>query len=397
MRCKDKFMKRLLIPSFYFPPHYGVKVFRTTKFCKLLPLHGWTPWVLTVDPRYYGSKTTSYPYDDLKNVRVYRLPYLKFPGNVLMLKLAWSFLVLGFVLLHRRDIDAVYMSGSPFYPFPLTLPLTKVLGIPTVIDFRDSWSFNHGYDGAMRNDFSGRLRTFVYGIMEKIAVRHASRVVFSTSVLQDEYAALIPGFDSKYLTITNGIDLDDFTNVAPLRSSEKKTLVLAGQFRIYLNDVVNEFLKCLKSLPDVHFLYLGEENAFIINSARTSGVKDQVIALPFQPYSRTLQLIAGADAAVVANGLVNGMGTKIFDYLALNKPVLCLVPEGSIIKRVFGDQDCVVVSEAPHTFQSILSGLEKVLALKDFPSVPLDAYTRQEAARQLAAVLDTLVVEGDSP
>lgn len=389
-------MKRLLIPSFYFPPHYGVKVVRTTKFCKLLPLQGWTPWVLTVDPRYFGGKTTSYPSGDLKNVGFSRIPYLKFPGNTVVMKIVWSFLVLGFVLLHRRDIDAIYMSGSPFYPFPLTLPLTGVLGIPTVIDFRDSWSFNHGYDGTLRKGFRGTLRSLVYGFAEKIAVRYASRVLFSTSVLQDEYAALIPGFDSKYHTITNGIDLDDFSHVVPLRSSEKKTLVLAGQFRIYLNDVVNDFLKCLKSMPDVHFLYLGEESAYIADSARTSGVRDQVTALPFQPYPRALQLIAGADAAVVATGLVNGMGTKIFDYLALNKPVLCLVPEGSIIKRVFGDQASVVVSEAPHTFQKIFFGLQKVLALKDFPSVPLDAYTRQEAARQLADVLDNLV-DGASP
>lgn len=385
-------MKTLLILSFYFPPHYGVKVIRTTKFCKLLPKYGWRPWVLTIDPRYYKNKIMEQAQyiKELKQTAISRAPYIQFPGNFVCVKLFYSILAAIFAIRHKKKIDAVYISGSPFYPFPLTVLLTGVFKIPSVLDFRDSWSINDGYDGQKRNGFKKVLRKIFYGNIERFAVRYASRVVFATSVLQEEYTAIIPGHRHKYLTIPNGIDLDDFADIKPVRISPNKTIIMTGKFAIYTPDAMFEFLKCLKIFPELHFLYIGEEEQIIFDAAKSVGVQQQVTVIPFQPYEKTLQFIAGSEAALLSNGLVNGMGTKIFDYLALHKPIMCLVPKNSVISQKFGKYDSVVISEAPHTYEKIKQCMEKVLAIEDVTPIPIDSFTRQEATRKLSAVLRSI-------
>jgi glycosyltransferase involved in cell wall biosynthesis len=389
-------MKTILILSFYFPPCYGVKVVRTTKLCKLLPMEGWSPWVLTVDPHYYDGKTMNHYESELKNTKIFRIPYLPFWGNLTIIKLLYSLIAAGFVFLYHRKIDAVYISGSPFYPFPLTLLLTGFLKIPSVLDFRDSFSFNYGYDGRPGKGMLAVIRSFLYRTFERIGIRYASKVVFATSKLQDEYSALIPRHQDKYLTIPNGIDLDDFSNIKPIRVSKRKTIIMAGQFNIYTSNALYYLLSCIKTMPNVHFLYVGEENAIVLKAAETVNVIDQITALPFQPYINVLKLIAGSDAALLSNGLVNGMGTKIFDYIALKKPTLCLVPKNSIITEQFGGYSSIVISEAPHTYKKIKSGIEKVFSITNFEPVPLDAYTRQSAAHQLSVVLNNITMRSAS-
>jgi hypothetical protein len=57
--------------------------------------------------------------------------------------------------------------------------------------------------------------------------------------------------------------------------------------------------------------------------AKDFKVTNRVKVFPFKPYSETLQLLAGCDYGLLSHGMVNGMGTKIFDYLALKKAFLC--------------------------------------------------------------------------
>jgi hypothetical protein len=45
-------MRRLLVITYYWPPAGGAGVQRWLKFSKYLPLYGWEPVILTVDPQY---------------------------------------------------------------------------------------------------------------------------------------------------------------------------------------------------------------------------------------------------------------------------------------------------------------------------------------------------------
>jgi glycosyltransferase involved in cell wall biosynthesis len=289
-------------------------------------------------------------------------------------------------------LSAAYMSGSPFYPFPLTVFFARLLRLPSVIDFRDSWSFNHGFDGRRPDGVWGRLRERVFGIVERFSIKYASRVLFATPILEEEYADLFPEYRHKYFTVLNGYDPDDVADIGARRVSPRITLVLAGQFSRYVPHAVDCLMACLRHNEQLHFLYLGEEHALFANKAKQFDVVRKVTTLPRVSYQQALEFISGSDVALLATGLVNGVGTKIFDYLALEKPVLCLVPQGSNITRLFGDLPRVVISHPPHSASRLKEALEQTISSRNLPAKAgaMEEFTRPAAAAKLAGLLNEL-------
>lgn len=386
-------MKTVLIVSFNFPPLAKVSVVRALKFCKFLPEFQWNPWVLTVDQRYYGKAIASELQPEMHALYVSRLPYFRVPAARTIMALLFPLLVLLFVARNRHRIDAIYMVGSPFHPFIITLLLTKALRIPVVLDFRDSWSMNFGYDGQSKHAVRilKRIQHKFYFIIEKIALMYTSAATFATQILKTEYIEAHPTYSSKYHTIYNGYDEDDFKGVQPLSLTSGKTIVVAGQFSIYLGSQLEEIIKAVRDIPDLKLIYVGSEHETIRNTAQKLDMLEQVIIHPFKPYSYILRLLAGCDYGLLSNGVINGLGTKIFDYLALKKPCLCLVPKGSIITQFFGNVEGVFISEKPHSKKKIVNQLIKLMQKSSINAdEQLVKFTRRNSTKELSHILDTI-------
>lgn len=388
-------MKTVLVVSFNFPPLAKVSVVRALKFCKFLPEFQWNPWVLTVDRRYYGKTIASEFQSEMHVLNVSRLPYFKVPAARTIMALLFPLFVLLFVARNRRRIDAVYMIGSPFHPFIITPLLTKILNISVVLDFRDSWSMNFGYDGRSKHSVRilKRIQHKFYFLIEKIALRYTSAATFATQILKKEYIEAHPKYFSKYHTIYNGYDEDDFKGVQPLSLASGKTIIVAGQFSIYLGNQLEEIFKAIRDISDLTLIYIGSEHKAIRNIAQKLSMKKQVIIHPFQPYSFTLRLLAGCDYGLLSNGLMNGLGTKIFDYIALKKPCLCLVPKGSIITQLFGDIEGVLISEAPHQEKKIVHKLNKLMQQATINAdKELVKFTRRKNTKKLSHILNNITL-----
>jgi glycosyltransferase involved in cell wall biosynthesis len=386
-------VNNVLVVSYYFPPFADVSVVRVKKHCKYLTGYDWKPWVITVDPRYYKDKVV----DDLKDVRdtkIIRVPYLKLPGSTFLVKLFFPIFVAVYTLINKSLFDAVYMTGSPFHPFILTSLFTGIFNIPTVLDFRDSWSFNHGFDGRSPESLKDQIREYFSALIEKISIKFASKIIFSTHILQYEYSNQYSEYKNKFTTITNGYDPDDFLSIRPNKIVEDRSLILTGKFILYTPELVPGLFEALKEINQLKFIYVGSEHREIIELARKHEVDDRVVSIAYKPYKESLDLISGADYAMTTTGLVYGTGTKIFDYLALGKPTICFVPKGSIIKLEFDDIEQVVIEESPHSQTSILKGLEKLLSIRSIPSSNrIEAYSRVNASQSLARILNEVASE----
>jgi hypothetical protein len=284
--------KIVLVIAYYFPPYKFVSGVRSAKFAKYLPANGWTPWVMTVDPRYYGDRQLENDprlQNELAGIRIIRTPFWSFPGNVLGMKILYPFFVLGFAWKHRHALDAVYLCGSPYHPFLLTIPLTGLVGIPSILDFRDSWSINHGFDGKKSYSFGTRFREISLGAIEYISIRSASRVVFATRKIQAEYADLHPRWQWKYSTIHNGFDPQDLEHIKPRRTRSGRTMVIAGKFSIYTPDAVYALVQCLYESDDLHLIYIGEEQKLFNKAAVRMGINSRIQALSYMPYAEVLK------------------------------------------------------------------------------------------------------------
>lgn len=376
--------------AYYFPPYANVSTVRTTKYCKYLPKFGWTPHVLTVDEQYYQGRVLPLSSFELGETTISRIPYFSFPMNVLCIKIFFPFIVFAYIFKHRHEIDVVYFSGSPFHPFILSVVIDIFLKKRTILDFRDSWSTNHGFDGQGADSWFAKTKQWLTRQVEKHAIRFASNVIFATTVLQQEYEELYPKFKRKYKTIPNGYDPDDFLGLQPIKITDKTTLILAGQFNLYTPVAINALMGALRALPNLHFIYIGNEADVIREIAITCSVEASVTTYPYLPYKEVLRYVAGANYALLSNGMRNGMGTKIFDYLALNKAVLCFVPKGSVITQQFSELESVIIFEPPYTAALLTQKLEELMQIKgtEDVSAALKEFTRDEATKKLVHTFD---------
>ncbi|ADE13575.1 Glycosyltransferase-like protein [Nitrosococcus halophilus Nc 4] len=394
--------RNILVASYYFPPFAGISGMRATKFCKYLPKNGWRPTVLTVDPRYYRGKALSELPQEVERMEVRRIRFLKFPGSTLFVKLLYPLYVCYQAYRERRRFDVVYLCGSPFHPFVSTAFITRVLGIPSVLDFRDFWSLYDGYDSHVSSprarSLSFRVERLIKQSIEWVGIRYATKVVFASRVLKEDYAATFPAYQHKFQTINNGYDPEDFAEVEPRKvTALPKTIVLAGKFLEYTPVAATLFLTVLREFPEACFLYVGAEHQEVAELAAQLNMSSQVTSLGFMHYNRVLDLIAGADYGLVTNGVIYGMGTKIFDYLALGKPSLCLVPKDSIIAHEFGSNPRVTICETPHTEERIRVSLRRLFDSKaSAADAVVDGYSRADLTRKLAQVLQSAFADTDT-
>jgi glycosyltransferase involved in cell wall biosynthesis len=356
-----------------------------------LPQFAWKPTVFTVDAGHYKGRVVD-DMQDVKDTETIRIPFLRIPGMVFIVKLLFPLVIGIYIVLHRSKYDVTYLTGSPFHPFVLTVLISGILKIPSVLDFRDSWSFNHGFSGRQPAGYLEKLREWFFRRIEALSIRFSTRTVFATTTLEKEYAETYPRYMVKYATIPNGFDEEDFVNVRPQKITDKRSLVLTGKFNIYTPDVVTGFFEVLQDFSDLVFIYIGSEAREIAEIARKANASEKLIALPYKPYTEMCNIVAGADYAMLTTGLANGAGTKIFDYLALAKPTLCFVPKGSVITEMFPTNANLIIQEAPHTKESIREGIKKLLvAPAPVADASIKKYSRKKTSMELAHLLDNII------
>ena len=86
--------------SYYFPPFADVNVVRVKKHCKYLPGYDWRPWVISVDPRYYKDKVVD-DLEDVRDTKIFRVPYFKLPGSTFFVKLFFPIFVAVYTLINK--------------------------------------------------------------------------------------------------------------------------------------------------------------------------------------------------------------------------------------------------------------------------------------------------------
>ncbi len=137
----------------------------------------------------------------------------------------------------EQKLDAVLITGSPFYPMLLSSYVKRTLGIPVILDFQDPWV---AAVGGNRPFFSkGRMAHRLSVWLEPYAVQNADYITSVSSKQNSELASRYPGFDSTQMAaIPIGGDPDDFAALRlnpPLNPTvrldpNKKNFVYVGTF-----------------------------------------------------------------------------------------------------------------------------------------------------------------------
>ncbi len=424
-------MKRVLIIAYYWPPNAGVGVFRWLKFTKYLPQFDWQPVIYTPENPELMAVDASLEKQVPAEAEVIKAPitepytwYKRFTGKKSDARLQTAFLKedgggptwkenmanwvrsnffipdarvwwvkpsVTRLLAYLKDhpVDVIVTTGSPHSLHLIGRELKKRTGTPWVADFRDPWT---------NIDFYGQLKLTKWADakqhkLERAVLTEADAVLTVSWTWAGELRA-IGGRNVE--VVTNGFDPDDLPT-PPAKVDEEWSLVHVGSISATRNvpelwkalagriarDA--EFRSCfkLRLIGGVdHTVQRDLDSAGLGPYIERIGQVDHIEALRHMQRARTL-LLPVNDTPNVGGFLP----AKVFEYLAVQRPIFAVAPLDADIVRVLGKGHRVVPRGDVAAMRSAVDALFSDAAVI---STDISSYHRRSLTAQLAGVLGGL-------
>jgi len=431
-------MKRVLIITYYWPPSGGSGVQRWLKFSKYLPKYGWQPVIYTPENPHFNLKDESLLADVVSEAEIIKYPiwepYRYYErifqygdensGNIGILpkkdkkslsrtfvnwvrgtffipdpRVFWVKPSVKFLSKYLQDhpVDVIITTGPPHSMHLIGLKLKEKFNISWLADFRDPWS---QLDILQEFDLSKSSKS-KHEQLERSVLQNATKVLMVNEGGKRELEKVA---QRPVEVITNGFDQDDFRSLE--KPQQEKFMV--SHFGL-LNDFRNpEILwEVLEQLCQENPQFDSKLD-LRLGGAIAGDIKKQILDYPhlsgkvtFYKYLEHDQVIRTyCDSYVLLLPLNKTslgkifMTGKIFEYLAVGKPILAFGLEesdaGQLIKQIGAGE--IVSFDDKDKLKEIISSW-----FRDFPNNPINPlkqevrkFTRDNLTKELVDLLEEM-------
>ena len=334
-----------------------------------------TPMAPSVTPTRPGfAKRT------LRSLRVGYQALFNFPDP----QIGWYFSGIsgGRTMVDGWQPDVMFASAPPFTTLMIARTLSKRIGAPLVVEYRDRLA---------EDPYSTRaqsLRKKIEKLLEDWWMKQAAAIVTVSEPWAEDYRTR---FGLPVLSVYNGYDPDDFPADYPRKPTDFSILniVYTGILYPERRDPTPLF-KAIRLLGDegknIRVAFYGANRDDLTEMAVSHNVLDQVDIHDKVPYQQSIDCQMNADILLLLQwnnpreqGNVPG---KLFEYLGARRPVLGLGLEDGVPARILAEREAGFVANDPAV---IAEHLKKWLAEKrangEIPLMPLSAqqgYSRPE-------------------
>lgn len=415
--------RRLLLVAYYFPPMGLSGVVRVSKFAKYLQSYGWDVTVLTVEKVGYFAHD-----DDLlkevldSGVEVVRTRTLdplgivgrrrrevKRPGDrtgAFLRGITHAFLqpdnkigwkryavAAGQSLLEERRYDAILASAPPFTSFLVARELSRLSGVPFVVDYRDPWLDNRNYFYA-----TPFHRRYAAGL-EKEILKNAESVVVVNRRIKEGLLARWPFLTHETVQILpSGFDPTDMEKAEPERvAGEKMRFLFSGIFPPKLKPApfFNALAKVFERRPElrdqIELTFIGSFREAYRKMAQKAGVESSIRTPGYVPHREVMDWLLSADVLWLMIDDPRLTPGKIYEYMGTRRPILALAGEGVV--RSLLDSYGASIYVRPDDVDGIAEAIESLYEARRSGRLPVgdedtaDAHNIRNLSRQLEIIL----------
>jgi glycosyltransferase involved in cell wall biosynthesis len=362
-------VKKVLVIAYYWPPSAGSGVQRWLKFVKYLRDYGWEPIVYTPLNPDFDLKDNRLLEEIPEGIQILKTPitepftwYSKLTGqkaenqvNPVMKgegKISWKSKLALWIranvfipdsrmlwirpsvrFLHKwlkeNKVDAFVTTGPPHSMHVIGLGLKEKTGLPWLADFRDPWTSIDFYHELPLEPWADQR----HKRLERAVFRKADSVVVVGNQMKVEMDAA--GFPNS-VVVTNGYDPADIDLNSPIEMDKAFSIIHIGMLGKARSHTI--FWNGLHQLREEHPDFARDLQVRIYGVAdpivqqQISGFGDisWISFLPYVSHAEVIKiqrearvLLLSVNNVPSAKGIITG---KIFEYLAIGRPVLCIGP-----------------------------------------------------------------------
>lgn len=430
--------RRVLIVAPSFAPVSNPPTQRVRFFARHLPDYGWTPTVLSVEPRFYEERADpdidALLPPDLTVLRTRALP-TRWTRRLGVGDVG----IRGYPYLRRalRTLcegsrpDLVFIPGPPWHTFLLGPEMQRRYGVPYVLDYIDPWISSMGADGRWWRKAYWHRRTSL--LLEPRAARHAAHLVGVSDGTVESVRARYPEIPPERCTaIPYGVEPDDFAVLGSRPRPREAWMPEPNAVHVvYAGAMLPQGYETLRALfagvlqlraqqpaygarLRLHFVGTTYEPnpraALVLPVAREMGLGDQVTEHPARvPYLDALDAIARAQIILaLGSSEPHYTASKIYPSIFARRPILAVFHAASSVcdvMRAAQAGELVTYDERNRADAHVGEIAAALRRLGEHPEAyisrvrwdAVQSYTASALTGRLAAVFDQCVAPRTAP
>ena len=300
-----------------------------------------------------------------------------------------------------KKIDLIIISGGPFYSFKISV-LAKKMGIPCILDFRDPWVFDKREVGGLRG-----LRRKINKMFDKAkeykAVASSKAIVTVTDGWAKEFSNRYNQWSDKIYLIENGFDESLFNeihldNSIHTFSKDKITLGVFGKLFYYTEKYSQTFLNGVYELKKqgctCSVLQIGDRENIANNLLDKYELEHDVIkSTGFLEYKNGVEKLSSVQVFLIIDNRPDAVGTKIYDYIYLNKPIVYVgCKESAIADQLKNFKNAFICSTEKEVVDSLKTIVAKnIVNLYDELIVDKYSFSRKVQNGKWKTLIDSIL------
>lgn len=299
-------------------------------------------------------------------------------------------------LLNESSFDCAVLSVGPYYTLKSVEIIKLNYRIPVIIDFRDLYAHEVLRPEGLKNVIGHFVFYRRRCRKEQPAVCLADAVVTVVPDDRKRMSKYYSDYVGKIVTISNGYDEERLTGVEKSDSEEgEKTTFRIGVFgklSSYSKSLTKKLFKAVKRVQDqgysVELLHMGPSEPETAAFAEKLGLHEGTYHyLGSQEYSAGMSLLSKMDALSLVYCSPTGYGTKVFDYIYLNKPILLMGRKGTalgkFVRSFKNGFECVTVAQYEKAMLRIIENKAQLLD----PEINPEMYSRKKQNNKFAELI----------
>lgn len=340
----------IIIISYYAFPYTAISALRISHLANYLSEKGHSITFIRADNKYYKNLID---YKLKLNEKIKQIHIsIKPTTNPSLSRLRFTFEILKKIkkLITNNKFDFLFFCSDPFWYLPLG-PIFKIFyKIPYIIDFRDIMYRHPIFRLHKYKDFMNKIAD---KFLEEIYIKYADLVIDVTeenTILHRKIYSKYPS--EKFITIANGYDskLIGSININTVNETtseenslknkiinQKLKLAISGKFAFYNVEDVNIIIELEKMdiniAKNLEIIAIGKDNPIFKEKAANA----KYLTFTFYPQMSQIDafnILNESDILLLNNSQKTALGTKIFDYIGLNKPIFAFVKQDYAIWKL---------------------------------------------------------------